>query len=179
MSHRRELKNAQQRVLNAAVALHRKERYLGMGIGVGYEHAAAVNDVKDARRHFDHAVEAYLPLMTVSDGEAAASARQTSIGSAKMNLSVATSWRGKVQRAVYRAGQTHHNDILGGMTCDELEVALEGSHQSISSAVNYAEEHGWIRDSGLRRNTRSGTPAIVYEYTDAFVEVVRREGTMR
>jgi hypothetical protein len=43
---------------------------------------------------------------------------------------------------------------------------LRRSHQSVSSAVNYAEAHGWIRDSGERRNTQFGRKAIVWVPTD-------------
>ena len=172
MSHHRELKNAQQRVLNSAVKLHRKHHFLDMGIGIGYENEVACADVQDAWRHFDHAVEALIPLMRTTDGAAAASGRQTSIAAAKTNLSAKTTWRGKVQRAVLNAGRVFdsHGVIRGGLTCDELELLLGGTHQSISSAVNYAEEHGWIRDSAIRRKTRSGSQAIVYEPTDMLIE---------
>lgn len=172
MSHHRDLKNAQQRVLACAVALHReRKRYDLLGPHTCEDDALRA-DIDDAYRRFDHAVEALVPLMKTMDGAAAASGRQTSIAAAKTNLSAKTTWRGKVQRAVRNHGRArgYPTTVLGGMTCDELEIALAGTHQSISSAVNYAEEHGWIRDSGLRRKTRSGSLAIVYEPTDMLME---------
>jgi len=47
-------------------------------------------------------------------------------------------------------------------TCDEVEQSLDGTHQSISAAVNALMREGWITDSGVRRPTRSGRPAIVW-----------------
>jgi hypothetical protein len=49
-----------------------------------------------------------------------------------------------------------------GATCDGCERRLRYSHQTTSSAIHWQREHGKIKDSGLRRPTRSGRDAIVW-----------------
>lgn len=54
-----------------------------------------------------------------------------------------------------------------GATTDEIEAALERSHQSVSSAVHTLKSSGYItpmlRDGAeVHRDTRSGSPATVY-----------------
>jgi hypothetical protein len=47
--------------------------------------------------------------------------------------------------------------------CDhELEEKTGWLHQSASAARNTLMKDGWIIDSGLRRNTPQGNPAIVW-----------------
>lgn len=50
-----------------------------------------------------------------------------------------------------------------GATCDEIEVALSLSHQTTSARVRDLFKAGSIRDSGIRRNTRTGRKATVWE----------------
>jgi hypothetical protein len=50
-----------------------------------------------------------------------------------------------------------------GATCDELEIAMNGRHQSISATLTHAKKKRFIVDSGERRPTRSGRQAIVWE----------------
>ncbi len=50
------------------------------------------------------------------------------------------------------------------MTCDELETLLNLSHQTASARVRDLSMRGDIKDSGKRRNTRTGRKAIVWEY---------------
>lgn len=50
-----------------------------------------------------------------------------------------------------------------GATCDEIEVALSMSHQTASARVRDLFKAGIIRDSGIRRNTRTGRKATVWE----------------
>ena len=52
-----------------------------------------------------------------------------------------------------------------GLTCDDLEVWLQGRHQTVSPRVNELRDKGWIVDSGKRRRTRSGRLAIVWRPT--------------
>lgn len=108
------------------------------------------------------------------------SGRDTSVA-ASTNLSAINTWRGKVQRRAFASGRAteRFGRIVGGFTCDEMETHLRGSHQSISSAVNWCENAGWIRDTGHRRRTRSGAEAIVYEPTQTLIDKVsawRRAG---
>lgn len=56
---------------------------------------------------------------------------------------------------------------MGGATDDELERQMSNSHQTVSSARNWLVEAGWVRDSGLRRKTRGGRLAVVWELTPA------------
>lgn len=49
-----------------------------------------------------------------------------------------------------------------GYTDDELEQAMERTHQSVSATRNTLMRKGYVVDSGQRRRTRSGNPAIVY-----------------
>jgi hypothetical protein len=56
--------------------------------------------------------------------------------------------------------------ILGsgevGMTCDQVEVAMNGRHQTISARIRELVNEGRIIDTGERRPTRSGRGARVY-----------------
>lgn len=141
-----------------------------------------------AKSNLREAVAAYEELAADPATDGAASARHTSIAASK-NLSTVTSWRGKVQRAVFNAGKTYppaYPDVdgapshLGGITCDELERKLgsyghSAHHGSISSAVNWCEKAGWIKDSGHTRETRAGNKAIVYEPTEKLIEKCAEE----
>jgi predicted transcriptional regulator len=53
-----------------------------------------------------------------------------------------------------------------GMTCDEVELLMDGRHQTISARVNELRDKGWIKDSGRKRKTRSGRQAIVWIPTE-------------
>jgi DNA-binding MarR family transcriptional regulator len=61
-----------------------------------------------------------------------------------------------------------------GLTVDQLEQRLARSHQSVSARVNQLMELGWIRDSDVRRPTRSGRRAIVWVLTPQAKETMRR-----
>lgn len=50
----------------------------------------------------------------------------------------------------------------GDATCDELEVALDMSHQTCSARVRELVLLGLVQDTGQRRKTRSGRGARVY-----------------
>ena len=63
-----------------------------------------------------------------------------------------------------------------GLTTDEVEEALDRTHQSISARVNALKDAGWIIDSGQRRKTRSGRDAIVWTPTRAAIEFVAEHG---
>lgn len=49
-----------------------------------------------------------------------------------------------------------------GMTCDEVEQTTHLTHQTASARVHELHKLGAIRDSGRRRNTRSGRKATVW-----------------
>ena len=50
-------------------------------------------------------------------------------------------------------------------TCDEIEVGLEGRHQSVSSRIRKGVQDGFIENSGEKRRTRTGRNAIVWQLT--------------
>lgn len=54
-----------------------------------------------------------------------------------------------------------------GLTDRELETRLRGKHQTVSSARNWLVNAGWLVDSGKRRKTDSGRPAVVWQITPA------------
>lgn len=103
------------------------------------------------------------------DGKGAASSRQTSVAAAHDSLP----GKGSLRRTVVDLLVAQWQEYGVGMTCDQLEARLRRKHQSVSSAVNFAENSGWICDSGERRNTSSGSKAIVYRPTDRAIERVR------
>lgn len=67
--------------------------------------------------------------------------------------------RAKAKKAVLKAILQAPN----GMTCDEIEVALNMSHQTVSARVrDLVKDRFLIMDSGKVRKTRSGRNAIVW-----------------
>lgn len=66
---------------------------------------------------------------------------------------------GSQRRAIYEEIRSRGTD---GLTCDEICVILQLLVQSATPAINTLARDGWLRDSGLRRNTRSGNAAIVW-----------------
>jgi hypothetical protein len=53
-----------------------------------------------------------------------------------------------------------------GLTCDEIELRAEWSHQTTSARITFLRKSGYIRDSTRRRKTRTGRKAIVWVVTD-------------
>ena len=51
----------------------------------------------------------------------------------------------------------------GGLTCDEVETTLDLRHQTASCFIRFLTQDGYLRDSGLKRHTRAGRSAIVWE----------------
>jgi Fic family protein len=54
-----------------------------------------------------------------------------------------------------------------GRTCDEVERLTGMSHQTASARITELVIEGKVRDTGIRRKTRSGRSARVYEATSA------------
>jgi hypothetical protein len=200
MSHHRELKQAQQE-LNAAVReFVQAEEFYEDGCRCSHCHphrppgerfASLGSEDRwlDSIAGVREAYSVFEELANQTEAEGAASARPTSIAASK-NLSTVSSWRGKVQRAVYAAGMVQalgrplrvRQPVAeyGGITCDELERKLgshghSAHHGSVSSAVNWAEKAGWIKDSGYVRETRSGNAASVYEPTQMLIDKIAEE----
>jgi hypothetical protein len=66
---------------------------------------------------------------------------------------------GSQRNAIYEEVKSRGSD---GMTCDEICTVLQMLVQSATPAINTLANDGWLEDSGLRRNTRSGREAIVW-----------------
>jgi hypothetical protein len=66
---------------------------------------------------------------------------------------------GSQRRAIYEEIRSRGSD---GMTCDEICVVLQLLVQSVTPRINTLARDRWLEDSGLRRNTSSGNPAIVW-----------------
>lgn len=158
MSTKRELTLAQRDLHDAASALLRANPMCGQ-------------DWNDAWQGLEWSLNHLDALMADLDGDAPASARDTSIATSKMILPAQRSLRRTVLNSVI--GKYTITSGHDGLTCDQIERQLRRPHTSVSSAVNYLENHGFIRDSGVRRNTVSGYPAIVYIPSEAALAVAR------
>jgi hypothetical protein len=86
---------------------------------------------------------------------AAAPDRPTSVAAAESMRSRAAALRERVRQHIETRGPL-------GATCDEIELALDLSHQTASPRVNELFRASAIADSGYRRPTRSGRRAIVW-----------------
>jgi len=67
--------------------------------------------------------------------------------------------------------------LNGPSTCDELELLLERSHQSVSAQLTGMKNDGLIEDSGERGKTSSGRSAIKWNVADvkqAAAQVIER-----
>ena len=69
---------------------------------------------------------------------------------------------GRLARRVYDEISYAAAEGSAGLTCDQVEQLLSGSHQTISARVNELRDKGYIVDSGVRRPTRSGRKAAVW-----------------
>lgn len=156
MSAHRDLQNAQAALNEAVRAWYVQHRWLAV------DHRREATTLALAWQ--DYADEC-LKL----DGKGTASARQTSILAGVTTLPN----KGSVRRKVIAIVVAHHAHYRTGLATFELEARLHKSHQTVSSAVNFAEQHGWIKDSGLRRKTQFGKDAIVYEPTAMAVDALR------
>lgn len=83
-----------------------------------------------------------------------ASESDTSFAAAESVVPVVHRLRSYVLQLVDAAG-------INGVTCDEVEVIGNLSHQTASARVNELVNNGSIVDSGARRPTRSGRMARV------------------
>ena len=70
--------------------------------------------------------------------------------------------------SVNRGNDSWYSQVLSALednpsTCDELEVALQGRHQTISSRIRKGVQDGYIKSTGEKRPTRTGRKAIVWK----------------
>lgn len=57
-----------------------------------------------------------------------------------------------------------------GLTCDQVERRLRRPHTTVSSAINWLRDNGWLVDSDWRRETPSGRAAIIWNPTQRALE---------
>lgn len=82
--------------------------------------------------------------------------------------------RSKVRRDVIVQLLIHRSrGFQPGLSCQHLEGRLRGEHTTISSAVNWLLNNGWVSDSGYKCTNRSGKPAIVWQLTPAAIEATK------
>ena len=63
----------------------------------------------------------------------------------------------------YKQKVYEHILLNGGRTCDECERELNMSHQTCSATITGLKKEQSIQDSKVRRKTRTGRNAIVWE----------------
>ena len=151
---RRELKNAQGRLNDAAERIARWIIMWPHGPAIDREHPALINLV-EAWQGFDE-------IRKSLEGAGATSPRDTSIAAGVADLPA----KGSTRRLVISTVVLNHRLHRTGMTVAELCSRLRKPHQTVSSAVNFAEERGWLRDSGQRRKTGHNREAIVFAPTE-------------
>jgi len=73
-------------------------------------------------------------------------------------------------RNILERKKNHYRDkifanikVYGGRTCDEIEQELGLRHQTASCFIRFLTQDGFLCDSGIRRITRAGRMAIVWE----------------
>jgi len=79
----------------------------------------------------------------------------TSVAAAHSMVDLGARLRLEVYSFIAECGQT-------GATCEEVEQALNMKHQTASARVNELANGGHITNSGRKRSTSSGRPAIVW-----------------
>lgn len=96
--------------------------------------------------------------------------RETSIIAARSVAESADQMRSRVLVAIREAG---------GATCDEVEVSLGFRHQTASARIRELQLEGKVYDSGTRRKTRSGRPAVVWVEDDGAEPLLKWAGGKR
>ena len=71
-----------------------------------------------------------------------------------------------MRRAIIVTLVAHWRMFHTGMTIAELKGRLRKEHSTVSSALNYVMNAGWVADSGETRLTQHGKPAIVWVPTE-------------
>lgn len=156
MSAHRDLKNAQQALNEAVRAWYVQHRWLSI------DRRPAANALALAWQTYDAECDRL--------GEAGGSSgRFTSINAAHANLPRKGTLRWNILLCVV-AQQAQFGT---GMTVAELKARLKKEHSSVSSAINALYERDWLRDSGDKRLTQHGEPAIVWAPTDKAIAKCR------
>jgi hypothetical protein len=169
MSARSDRRNAELAVIDAAIAVDRCRRGRRGDPNFIYDFENYLGDLTDAV-----ALYAIHGLAEPSRTRTVLSAPETSHEAGEWMKRFALTDACTVFRHIYYAW--YGRKFRGGLTCDEVEQALDRTHQSMSARVNELRDTGWIIDSGTRRKTRSGRAAIVWTPTQAAIDLVDRAG---
>ena len=148
MSERSTRRAAEMAVIDAAVTWRK-----------GYHRFATPGSVE--RERLIEAIDAYEALGL----ERAGTAITTNAGPATSNEAAASldpDHLGRLARRVYDEISYAVANGGTGLTCDQVEQIVGGSHQTVSARVNELRDKGYIVDSGARRPTRSGRKATVW-----------------
>jgi len=103
----------------------------------------------------EYTAQVHTPRPSIDRNTAVTGKRDTSRGAAARVLPST----GTKRRTVYDAIMAN---MANGMTCDEVCVETGMLVQSATSAINGLVYDKWLRDSGMRRPTRTGTLATVW-----------------
>jgi hypothetical protein len=103
-------------------------------------------------------------------------ARGGANGRATSNIAANTTLPAKegVRRAIIVTLVAHWRRFHTGMTIAELKGRLRKEHSTVSSALNYVMNAGWVADSGDTRLTQHGKPAIVWVPTEKAIQATER-----
>lgn len=91
--------------------------------------------------------------------QVAANAPETSVLAAERAMPGSGSMRARILGFIVDRGLT-------GATDEEIEKSLGLRHQSASARRNELARDGWIKDSGERRKTSSGSEATVWVFRE-------------
>lgn len=151
MSYKQDLRDAELAVIRAADAYDRGVANRGSGYALVEWHTlrGSLDTLRDLRVQLD------APVTPSSDGN-------TSADAARLALPMVEGLR---RRVVYQISRCMRYPIPGA-TDDQLERAMNCSHQSLSSARRFLVQTGWLVDSGQRMKTRTGRNAKVWILTD-------------
>jgi len=88
--------------------------------------------------------------------------------------------RAKVERAILDALRIAYTSprFGPGLTDDQLEQVTKGLHQTVSASRRGLVLKGLVKDSGKRRATRTGRPAVVWIATQQVITPPPDGGTL-
>lgn len=155
MSYQSKRRAAEQAVINAAVNLGLTPTDDGMA-ECKWDEYIVLHDAIEALREIG---------LDVPD-ETPEGRRATSKEAAEFMSGHAETLARKCFDAVYAA-------YIGGaigLTTDQVQQRLSGSHQGISPRMTELVAKGYLTDSKIRRHTRSGRPAIIWTPTTLALE---------
>lgn len=157
MSYRQDLRAAELEVIRSAEKVVGGTRHVEVADYVGITFDA--DDLLVLKEHVTalQALRADLNAPTAPSSD-----DDTSANAARMALPMVGGLRRKI---VYEVNRRMRWPIPGA-TVDQLCRVLDRKHQSVSSAVNFLRDTGWLVDSGQRTNTSSGRAAANWVLTD-------------